>query len=410
MASRLSAWISAFRKKPSSLRPTRNIALPRETPMEEETLPYYKPEHYYPVNIGDVYETRYQVAGKIGYGAYSTSWLCWDLLDNKYKVLKVTTSLSKFPTATDRELKIYEHLMKIKSTHRGQFLIRKLYDSFNLQGPFGKHRCLVLQPMHMTLLEMMRLNPRPFDLPLLKMTVKRLLLALDFLHAEAEIIHADLKTDNLMLSLEDSTMLADFAKAEAKDPSPWKKVDESHIIYKSRRCRRPAGGKGYGLPILCDFGEARIGKTHESGPFVQPNIYRAPEIIFEMSWGSAIDIWNLAGLIWDLFEGEHLFGDIFDSKGGHDPLKHLAFMVALIGPPPSEFVRRSETTKQCFDSSGGWIAHEDAAIPLVSLESLESRLSGQEKESFIQFMRSMLKWLPEERRTARQLLKDPWLL
>lgn len=44
--------------------------------------------------------------------------------------------------------------------------------------------------MHMTLLEMMKLNPRPFDLPLLKMTVKRLLLALDFLHTEAEIIHA----------------------------------------------------------------------------------------------------------------------------------------------------------------------------------------------------------------------------
>lgn len=102
----------------------------------------------------------------------------------------MTTSLPKFPTATDRELNIYEHLTKVNSTHPGQLLIRELYDSFDLQGPFGKHRCLMLQPMHMTLLEMMRLNPRPFDLPLLKMTVKRLLLALDFLHTEAEIIHA----------------------------------------------------------------------------------------------------------------------------------------------------------------------------------------------------------------------------
>lgn len=100
-----------------------------------------------------------------------------------------------------------------------------------------------------------------------------------------------------MLSLEDNTMPADFSKAEAKDPSPRKKVDESHIIYKSRRFCRPAEGKGYGLPILCDFGEARVGKTHESGPFVQPSIYRAPEIIFEMPWGSAIDIWNLAGFV-----------------------------------------------------------------------------------------------------------------
>lgn len=104
-------------------------------------------------------------------------------------MLKVSTWLPKFPTATERELEIYEHLTKVDSMHPGQSLIRGLYDTFDLQGPFGKHSCLVLQPMHMTLLEMMSLNPKPFDLPLFRMTVKRLLLALDFLHNDAEIIH-----------------------------------------------------------------------------------------------------------------------------------------------------------------------------------------------------------------------------
>ena len=56
--------------------------------------------------------------------------------------------------------------------------------------------------------------------------------------------------------------------------------------------------------------------------------------------------------IWDLFEGQHLFADIFDNEGGHDPFRHLARMVALIGPPPGDFVGRSETTEQCFDPSG----------------------------------------------------------
>ena len=104
-------------------------------------------------------------------------------------VLKVSTFLRKFPTATHRELRIYEHLASIKSTHPGQSLIRELYGSFEPQGHAGKHQCLVLQPMHMTLLEMMGLNPEPFDLPLLKMTLRRLLLALDFLHTEANVIH-----------------------------------------------------------------------------------------------------------------------------------------------------------------------------------------------------------------------------
>lgn len=60
----------------------------------------------------------------------------------------------------------------------------------------------------------------------------------------------------------------------------------------------------------------------------------------------------IEGQIWDLFEGHLLFGDIFDNNGNYEPYKHLALMVALIGPPPADFVRRSETTGQCFDHNG----------------------------------------------------------
>lgn len=211
MASILRALTNNIRRTRLSSRERSTVAhvIPTETPIEEETLPHYKAAHYYPVRIGDVYHTRYEVAGKLGYGAYSTSWLCQDIqcatpspIDSRraltsyglraknYRVLKVSTSLPDYRTATDRELRVYEHLAKVDSSHPGQSLIRELYDSFDLQGPGGTHWCLILQPMNMTLLEMMRMNPRPFDLPLLKMTVKRLLLALDFLHVEAEVIHA----------------------------------------------------------------------------------------------------------------------------------------------------------------------------------------------------------------------------
>lgn len=108
--------------------------------------------------------------------------------NHSYRILKVSTTLPDFPTATNRELKVYQHLAAVHFSHPGRFLIRELYDSFHIQGLFGKHNCLVLQPMHMTILEMMRLNPKPFDLPLLKMTIRRVLLALDFLHT-AEVVH-----------------------------------------------------------------------------------------------------------------------------------------------------------------------------------------------------------------------------
>ena len=46
--------------------------------VEEETLPSYDPEEFYPVHIGDVFKGKYQVLGKLGFGANSTVWLCHD--------------------------------------------------------------------------------------------------------------------------------------------------------------------------------------------------------------------------------------------------------------------------------------------------------------------------------------------
>lgn len=99
-----------------------------------------------------------------------------------------------------------------------------------------------------------------------------------------------------MLSLGDETVLDDFVDEEARNPSPRKEVNDLLTIYQSRTFRRPCQGR-YGVPVLCDFGEARIGKTHKTGPYIQPHIYRAPEIIFEMQWGSAADIWNVGALV-----------------------------------------------------------------------------------------------------------------
>lgn len=43
--------------------------------IEEETLPTYSPARYYPVRLGQIFQDRYQVVGKVGYGGSSTVWL-----------------------------------------------------------------------------------------------------------------------------------------------------------------------------------------------------------------------------------------------------------------------------------------------------------------------------------------------
>lgn len=44
----------------------------------EEDPGRYRPGGYHPVEVGDVYNDRYKVKRKLGYGLYSTVWLVWD--------------------------------------------------------------------------------------------------------------------------------------------------------------------------------------------------------------------------------------------------------------------------------------------------------------------------------------------
>lgn len=53
--------------------------IPFSERIEEETFPDYVASRYYPANIGEVLRERYQIVGKLGYGASSTVWLARDL-------------------------------------------------------------------------------------------------------------------------------------------------------------------------------------------------------------------------------------------------------------------------------------------------------------------------------------------
>jgi serine/threonine-protein kinase SRPK3 len=57
----------------------------------------------------------------------------------------------------------------------------------------------------------------------------------------------------------------------------------------------PSQGCFWAEPVLCDFGEARIGKHHKG--LAQPELYRAPEVLFDMEWGSSVDIWSVAAMV-----------------------------------------------------------------------------------------------------------------
>ncbi|MCJ1291464.1 hypothetical protein MMC34_003008 [Xylographa carneopallida] len=191
--------------------------------------------------------------------------------------------------------------------------------------------------------------------------------------------------------------------AELESPSPWKDVD-GRAVYLTRKLGRP---KLFGRPVLCDFGQARYGNA-KNDDLIQPQNYRAPEVMLEMTWSYSVDIWNVGVMIWDLFEDKQLFNGIGEESQTYSHRDHLAEMITYLGPPPVEFLRRSKVSPVYFTEDGIWDAGIDIPKEL-SLENSEENLEGRKKKLFLQFMRKMVCWVPEERKTARELLEDPWL-
>ncbi|KAF2189938.1 kinase-like protein [Zopfia rhizophila CBS 207.26] len=367
--------------------------------LEEESFSWYNSGRFYPVHLGEVFESRYQVLGKLGYGSVSTVWLCRDLKEREYVTLKIYISEHR---QARNELNVFTHIRAIKTSHPGLKLIRTLRDAFELPGKLGAHQCLTHKPLGLTLSDLRKQCGGKLPGELLKPVINYLLLALDFLHTEARVVHTDIQESNIMMTITDDSILKKFEYEERDEPSTCK-VDGDRVIYASRALNIPDEP---GYPVLCDFSNAQFGEEYYIGE-VMPDLYRAPEIVLGIPWNEKIDIWSIGlMLVWDLFEGKHMFNQRLPNRD-LSSAAHLARMITLLGPPPMDLLQRGKVSEDFFDKDGRHVA--DIVIPATSLESEEENLEGEEKALFLQFLRSMLQWEPRDRKSAKELIEDPWL-
>ncbi|KAI1843698.1 hypothetical protein JX266_010144 [Neoarthrinium moseri] len=366
-------------------------------PIEEETIPDYKADRFYPVRIGEVFKSRYQVVAKLGFGTASTIWLCRDLKEGPLLTLKVCIG-EQDATEVNNEVVISQHIKAIDAEHPGKQLLRLTLDDFKINGPHGTHQCLVFHPLGMSFSKFRNLFPENgLNKELLQQTLQLVLLGLDFLH-QAGVVHTDISPNNILLGVGDMSIFSEIEQSELEHPSP-RKVLPDRVIYLSRPLPIT-----YGPLAICDFGAARLGDRFQGD--VMPGVYRAPEIIMGMDWDSKIDIWSVGVMIWDLFEGGRLFRAVKD--GNLDDEQHLAEMVSLIGNPPIQFLERSEKCRRYWDAEGNWIAA--TSIPEQSFEMRERRLKGKDQELLLAFVRKILCWLPEDRPSAEDIFEDEFLV
>ncbi len=77
----------------------------------------------------------------------------------------------------------------------------QLVDYFTHKGPNGEHVCMVFEPMGPNVLAVIRkYDFKGVPLPLVRTIALHTLTGLDFLHRQCNIIHTDLKPENVLVA------------------------------------------------------------------------------------------------------------------------------------------------------------------------------------------------------------------
>lgn len=152
--------------------------------------------------------------------------------------------------------------------------------------------------------------------------------------------------------------------------------DTGRVIYRCHNDFGPLDPSKLGniYPQITDFGASALFDDDNNNDAtqlgtrpIQPDYYRAPEVILGCGWSFSADIWNLGVLVrdtneimhiysyilahipqqaWNIIEGTELFTHVQDAEGNYVSKAHLAEMIALLGPPPKKLLVMSDSMAQ----------------------------------------------------------------
>ena len=172
---------------------------------EQEDPSDYQKGGYHPVKIGDVFNARYHVIRKLGWGHFSTVWLSWDLVLKRFVALKVVKSAVHYTETAVDEIKLLRNVRESDPNDLHRNKVVQLLDDFRISGVNGTHVCMVFEVLGSNLLKLIiRSNYEGIPLQNVKSIIKQVLQGLEYLHTKCQIIHTDIKPENILLEVDEN--------------------------------------------------------------------------------------------------------------------------------------------------------------------------------------------------------------
>ncbi|KAI1774311.1 kinase-like domain-containing protein [Hypoxylon cercidicola] len=166
-----------------------------------EYVQMYNKGGNHPVHLDDILDGRFEVFHKLGHGGFGTVWLCRDILQGKWKAVKVMAAAC---SSRGNEEKIYSYLRnQCTSKELEENHITVPSEQFWIEGPNGHHLCLVMPVLGWTVSDW-RMAQKDFLEETnihAKEACRQIVKAMNFLHSHG-ICHGDFRPDNILMQIE----------------------------------------------------------------------------------------------------------------------------------------------------------------------------------------------------------------
>ncbi|KAH8872284.1 SRSF protein kinase 2 [Schistosoma japonicum] len=174
---------------------------------EQEDPRDYCKGGYHPVKIGQVYNSRYHVVRKLGWGHFST-------VSKRFVAMKVVKSALHYTETALDEIKLLSCVRESAPDDPFRNKTVQLLDDFRVSGVNGNHVCMIFEVLGHNLLKLIiRSQYRGIPLENVRSIIKQTLQGLHYLHTKCHIIHTDIKPENILVCISDSQIRRMAAEA-----------------------------------------------------------------------------------------------------------------------------------------------------------------------------------------------------